>query len=230
MFDEAGIDPAAVTTYEDYMNAGRVFNEKFPDSYIMNIGPQPIHYWYFVILTHWPSEEIRVASEDGVYNIMVGDERFETLLTWLKDWYTSGIAFNTDDWSSDWQPAFNDSVIAGSLISQWMDFFLPSFAPDQKGLWEKRLWPEFNVSGSEAGGDVVTIPAGVDHATWLSTSSLRNIWKRTGRIELWKMERFGRICSSHLYDLVLPVLGPALHALVVSFRATKATVRSGGWV
>jgi multiple sugar transport system substrate-binding protein len=204
MFDEAGIDAAAVKTYEDYMEAGRTLHEKFPESYIMNIGPQPIHYWYFMILTHWPSEEIRIANEDGTYNI-VGNEHYETLLTWLKDWNTSGIAFNTDDWSSDWQPAFNDSVIAGDLVSQWMDFFLPSFAPEQGGLWKKALWPEFNVSGSEAGGDVATIPLGVDNADlafhFLSTQFL----EKEGAVELWKMESRAPLIASardEVYNLI----------------------------
>lgn len=187
MFDEAGIDVDAVKTYEDYMEAGRSLHETFPESYIMNIGPQPIHYWYFMILTHWPADEIRIANEDGSYNI-VGNEHYETLLTWLKDWYTSGIAFNTDDWSSDWQPAFNDSVIAGDLVSQWMDFFLPSFAPEQGGLWEKTLWPAFNRTGSEAGGDVVTIPKGVDHAELAFDFLATQYLQTEPAVELWKME------------------------------------------
>jgi multiple sugar transport system substrate-binding protein len=187
MFDEAGIDAAAVQSYEDYMEAGRTLHEAFPESYIMNIGPQPIHYWYFMILTHWPSEEIRIANEDGSYNI-VGNEHYETLLTWLNDWYTSGIAFNTDDWSADWQPAFNDGVIAGDLVSQWMDFFLPSFAPDQKGLWAKALWPEFNVSGSEAGGGVMVIPQGVDNAELGFDFLSKQYLDAEGAIALWEME------------------------------------------
>ena len=181
MFDEAGIDAAAVKTYEDYMEAGRKLHEKFPDSYIMNIGPQPIHYWYFMILTHWPADEIRVANEDGTYNL-VGNERYETLLTWLKDWYTSGIAFNTDDWSSDWQPAFNDSVIAGDLVSQWMDFFLPSFAPDQKGLWAKALVAGIQRIGQRGGRRCCNDSRLVwTMLTWPLTSLPPNSWRQRER-------------------------------------------------
>jgi ABC-type glycerol-3-phosphate transport system substrate-binding protein len=114
-----------------------------------------------MILSHWPSEEIRIASEDGKYNL-AGNKHYTTLLTWLKEWYQE-IAFQTDDWSPDWQPAFQDSVIAGDLVSQWMDGFLPGFAPEQKGLWGKTIWPEFNRYGSEAGGGVAAIPKGTEH-------------------------------------------------------------------
>ena len=41
MFEEAGIDVAQVKTFEDYMAAGQKLRDTFPDSYIMNIGPQP---------------------------------------------------------------------------------------------------------------------------------------------------------------------------------------------
>jgi ABC-type glycerol-3-phosphate transport system substrate-binding protein len=204
MFDEAGIDVHAVSTYEDYMEAGRKLHEKFPDSYIMNIGGQPIHYWYFMILSHWDDEEVRVANTDGTYNL-VGNERYETLLTWLKDWYTSGIAFNTDDWSPDWGPAFADSVIAGDLVSQWMDYFLPSFAPDQKGLWAKTLWPEFNRGGCEAGGDVVTIPKGVDHAEAAFEFLAAQYLDTENAVRLWESESRAPMIASardRVYELI----------------------------
>ncbi len=187
MFEEAGIDPAAIKTFEDYMAAGWKFRDTFPDSYIMNIGPQPIHYWYFMIMTHWDADEIRIANVDGSYNL-VGNERYETLLTWLNEWYSSGIAFNTDDWSPDWQPAFNDGVIAGDLVSQWMDYFLPGFAPEQGGLWGKTVWPEFNRAGSEAGGDILTIPLGVPNAEGAFEYMAKSFLDTEGAVDLFEYE------------------------------------------
>jgi ABC-type glycerol-3-phosphate transport system substrate-binding protein len=183
MFADAGIDANAVKTYEDYMEAGRKLNAKFPESYIMNIGPQPIHYWYFMILSHW--EDVRIADEDGKY-YLTENPRYKELLTWMNDWYTSGIAFNTDDWSPDWQPAFQNSVIAGSLISQWMDSFLPKYAPEQKGLWGKLIWPEFNRWGSEAGGDVWAIPNGAKHPEAAFEFARLFRLDTDGQVEEWK--------------------------------------------
>lgn len=155
LFQAASIDPAAVTTFEDYMAAGRRFREKHSGAYIMNIGSSPIHYWYFMILSHWP--DVRVAERDGTYRI-TRDPRFAELLGWLKAWRQSGIAMPIDDWSPDWQPAFAAGAIGGSLISNWMTGFLPRFAPGQAGRWKLALWPEFNRTGSEAGGSVLVIP------------------------------------------------------------------------
>jgi len=186
MFSDAGIDVAKIKSYEDYMEAGRKLHAKFPESYIMNIGPQPIHYWYFMILSHW--EDVRIADRTGKY-YLTENPHFKTMLTWLNDWYTSGIAFNTDDWSPDWQPGFQNSVIAGDLVSMWMDFFLPKYAPEQKGLWGKTVWPEFNRWGSEAGGSVRVIPNGAKHPeaaflfaalTHLDLDGVVDQWKTKG--------------------------------------------------
>jgi ABC-type glycerol-3-phosphate transport system substrate-binding protein len=186
LFEQAGIDPAAVRTFDDYMVAGRRFHEKHPKSYIMNIGRTPIHYWYFMILSNWP--ETRVADRDGKFRILA-DAHFATLIDWLKTWRGSGIAFDTDDFSPAWQPAFADSSICGSPISNWMTDFLPKFAPEQGGRWGITLWPEFNRRGSEAGGGVMTIPeqsrnkeAAFEFASrmFLTASGSVDEWERTG--------------------------------------------------
>src|SRR5208283_4161637 len=92
LFEQAGIDPAAVRSFDDYMAAGRRFHKKFPKSYIMNIGRTPIHYWYFMILANWP--QTHMADRDGKFRILA-DPNFGTLIDWLKMWRSSGIAFDT---------------------------------------------------------------------------------------------------------------------------------------
>jgi len=184
LFEEAGIDTDAVKTFEDYMAAGEKYHQTHPDSYIMNIGPQPIHYWYFMILSHW--DEVRVADKDGHYFI-TEDPHFATMMQWLKTWYTSGIAFNTDDWSADWGPAIADGKIGGFLISAWMSPFLAKFAPEQGGKWALTLWPEFNRTGSEAGGGVVCIPNGAQHPEAAFEFASKQWLEAKGSVEYWKM-------------------------------------------
>lgn len=186
LFEKAGIDVPKVKTFEDYMEAGQKYRKAHPKSYIMNIGPQPIHYWYFMILSHW--DDVRVADKNGTYQL-TKNPHFADLFKWLKAWYASGIAFKTDDWSPDWQPAFADGTIGGSPISNWMNGFLPKFAPEQKGKWGLSLWPEFSRTGSEAGGGVVCIPKGAKNPEaafefasklWLDTQGSVEYWKLTG--------------------------------------------------
>jgi ABC-type glycerol-3-phosphate transport system substrate-binding protein len=158
LFEKAGIDPNAIKTFDNYVAAGKKFHEVNPKSYIMNIGPQPFGpVWYFSILSHW--DDVRVADDNGNYQL-TKNPHFAEVFTWLKTMNTSGIAFKTDDWSPDWQPAIGDGSIAGFLIHTWMSSFLPQFAPTQKGLWTAALQPDFNRYGSGEGGDVMCIPAG----------------------------------------------------------------------
>jgi len=183
LFQKAGIDVAKVKTFEDYVEAGQKYRKANPKSYFMNLGPQPIHYWYFMILSHW--DDVRVADKSGNYQI-TKNPHFAELFKWLKTWSGSGIAFKTDDWSPDWQPAFADETIGGSLISNWMNGFLPKFAPAQKGKWGLALWPEFNRTGSEAGGGVVCIPKGAKNPE-AAFEFASKLWLETkGAVEYWK--------------------------------------------
>jgi len=160
MFAEAGIDPAAIATFDDFIAAGEKFHETFPDSYIINLGAQPIHYWYFMILSHW--KDVHVADEDGNYKL-TSDERFATLLDWLNR--MQDIAFPTDDFSADWSQAFIDGKIGSWLGASWgwtypIDRWALEPDPDK---WGVALWPEFNRYGADAGGDVLVIPKGAAH-------------------------------------------------------------------
>lgn len=157
LFEAAGIDVNAVATFDDYMAAGQAYRDTHPDGYLMNIGDTPIHYWYFMMLSHW--DDVRVADEDGTYRI-TSDPHFGEVLEWMKQWTDSDIAMPIDDWAPDWQPAFANGTLGGSLLASWLTAFLPQFAPEQAGKWGLALWPEFNRTGSEAGGSVFVVPKG----------------------------------------------------------------------
>jgi ABC-type glycerol-3-phosphate transport system substrate-binding protein len=192
LFDNAGIDPAQIKTFDDFIAAGKQYHAKNPDSFIINLGPQPIAYWYGEVLSTW--DDIRFADETGKWFVK-DDPHFATLLDWTKKIYDSGIAFKTDDWSSDWQPAIGAGKIGSFLIGSWMTSFIPQFAPDQKGKWALALWPEFSREGSEAGGAVVGIPAvtkNMDAAFefcsdyWLKPEGSVAWWQATGLAPLTK--------------------------------------------
>ncbi len=182
LFEAAGIDPLAVRSFDDYMTAGRRYRNKHPTSFMMNIGRTPIHWWYYMILSHWP--ETRVAERDGKFRIL-SDPHFGTMIDWLKAWRSSGIAFDTDDFEPAWQPAFADSSIGGTLLSNWMTDFLPKFAPAQGGRWGLAPWPEFNRNGSEAGGSVMTIPAASRNQEAAFSFAASMFLTRQGSVDEW---------------------------------------------
>ena len=163
MFEEAGIDPDAIETFEDFFAAAEQFNATFPDAYIINLGPQPIHYWYFTMLSHW--DDSRVATEDGEY-LLTSDESFYNLFDWTKQLYDAGLTFQTDDFSADWNQAFIDNQVGSWLSASWgWDWPINNFAetpnPEQ---WGVTLWPEFMRSGAEAGGGILVVPKDTPNA------------------------------------------------------------------
>jgi ABC-type glycerol-3-phosphate transport system substrate-binding protein len=186
LFEQAGLDPAKIKSFDDYIAAGHRLREKLPKSYIMNIGNQPDDDLYWIMLSNW--DDVRVADRDGTYQI-TRNPHFAQVLDWLSGWRHSGIAFNTDNWSPDWQPAFADDTIAGCLIASWMTDFLAKFAPRQGGRWAITAWPEFDRRGSNNGGSIFTIPAGAKNKDaafefaakmLLQPKGALNEWQRTG--------------------------------------------------
>lgn len=160
LLEEAGIRVEDIKTVNDFITSGQAFHDQYPESYILNLGPQPVQYWLGELLS--PYEDARMADEGGNY-LVTEHQAFADTFQFMKDVYDAGIAMPIDDWSSDWQQAFKSEAICGSLIATWMKLFLPSFAPDQVGLWKAALWPKFEPMadqqyGSEAGGAVYVVP------------------------------------------------------------------------
>ncbi len=139
MLDGMGVSTADMKTANDFIAIGKAFHETYPNSYLLNLGPQPAQYWLGELLSAYP--DARMADEAGNY-LVAEHQAFADTFQFIKDIYDSGLATPIDDWSSDWQQAFADEMICGSLIASWMKFFLPTFAPSQGGLWGTSLWPE----------------------------------------------------------------------------------------
>ncbi|MEQ8675486.1 MAG: extracellular solute-binding protein [Aggregatilineales bacterium] len=190
MFAEAGIDPTAIATFEDFMAAAEQFHATFPDAYLINLGAQPIHYWYFTMLSHW--SESRVATEDGEY-LVASDPSFNNLFTWTKALYDAELTFRTDDFSADWNQAFADNHVGSWLSASWgfnwpVNEFSETPNPEQ---WGVTLWPEFIRAGAEAGGGIVVVPRGAPNAElvceylatqFLTTDGSVNYFEGTGVI------------------------------------------------
>lgn len=162
MFDAAGIDPNAIRTPEDFLEAAERFHATHPDSYIINLGPQPIHYWYFTAFSHWP--DARVATADGEYQVTT-HPAFSEWLQFTKDLYDSGLTLRIDDFSPDWNQAFIDGRVGSWLGASWgwqypARQWTETPNPEQ---WGVALWPEFVRSGAEAGGGIAVIPVGAEN-------------------------------------------------------------------
>jgi multiple sugar transport system substrate-binding protein len=165
MFDQAGIKVEAIKSTADFINAGKALRAKFPKTYMLNLGPQPVQYWIGEFLSAYP--DARFADEGGNYQVKT-NPAFADTFTFMKEIQDSGIALAVDDWTTDWQPSFAQEAIGASLLANWMKFFLPTFAPKQAAKWKVANWPALapladQKFGSEAGGSVVVVPKRAPH-------------------------------------------------------------------
>jgi ABC-type glycerol-3-phosphate transport system substrate-binding protein len=159
MFEKAGIKTSDIKTTADFITVGKAFHEKFPNSYIINMGPQPAGYFGWEIYSAY--DNARFADPDGKW-VVANAQWFNDGFKFFKDILDNKISLPIEDFSTDWQKGFKENAIAGSLIAQWMANFLPTYVPDQKGLWKYELWPVFQPMadqryGSDAAGSLKVI-------------------------------------------------------------------------
>jgi multiple sugar transport system substrate-binding protein len=190
MFAEAGIVPEEIKTAEEFMAAAQQFHDTFPDSYIINLGPQPIHYWYFTALSHW--DDSRVATENGEY-LLTTHESFAAHLQFTKDLYDSGLTFRTDDFSPDWNQAFIDSRIGSWLGASWgwhypSQRWAESPNPEQ---WGVALWPEFMRKGADSGGGVLVIPKDAPNGDLAGEYLAKQFLTTAGSVSYFEGTRIG---------------------------------------
>lgn len=153
LFEKAGIDVAAIKTFEDFYEAGMKFKKAFPDKYFINMGGTP----NIDVLLGWLAsyDGLKISNEDGTYNVS-SDPRFRDMFEKIYALAHADFSMYISDWDADWQPAIESGKVASLLSWSWMTEFLPKYAPDQKGLWAMTSWPEEFMKGGSA--EVVSIP------------------------------------------------------------------------
>jgi multiple sugar transport system substrate-binding protein len=147
IFDEAGVDPAQVKTVEDYIEAARTVNEKFPGKYIENYLPPENAYDLLMLLS---GNGGRFTDDEGNF-VIASDESVKRAFEIIKSYNDSGYFAPISEWSADWQAAFTSETLVSQLIGSWMKQHLISWCPEQAGKWACALWPEEIREGSEAG-------------------------------------------------------------------------------
>ena len=159
LFEEAGIDPAAVTDIDAFVEAGRTLNEALPESFISSMRAEAPGYLQQSIVTSF-SPIAFYDREAGQFQVTT-HPGFRANYETLDKLRAQEISAPVDAFTPDWAPAFGDGTIASVLINEWMTGFLPLYVPEQAGLWKVHAWPNVGDSneGSDAGGAVWVIPA-----------------------------------------------------------------------
>jgi len=158
LFEQAGIDPDAVATWDDFIAAGLTLHQKLPESFIYNLREGLTGYRLQNILTSY--SPVTFYNRDENAFVVTSHPGFRGMFEAVDKLRNPEIVAPVDDFQPDWAPAFVSGAIASTLINEWMTSFLPQYVPEQAGMWKVHAWPAVGDSnqGSDSGGSVYVIP------------------------------------------------------------------------
>lgn len=163
IFEECGIKAEEITDTDAFIAAGKKIQEKYPGSYMWNLGSAPAEYQYFLTLS---GNGASFFDEDGNYNI-ASDPGTRLMLEDYKKMVDAGIIANISDWTPDWEAALADGTIVTQPCAGWLgqDIFLPTYS-GEGNEWKVTTWPAIGGTdcGSDAGGSVMVVPAFTSNA------------------------------------------------------------------
>jgi lactose/L-arabinose transport system substrate-binding protein len=156
-FKEAGIDPASIKTWSDYIKAGKQIVEKTNGKVKMIPidlkGDDPM---YRQLLN-----QLGTFYFDKNGKTVVNGEDSIKAMTLVKDMNDSGIVYNTDGWDS-LVTATKNGFIASVPFGVWWSGTLQDQCKDASGKWGVIPFPTFDGTGNTAsslGGSTLMIPS-----------------------------------------------------------------------
>lgn len=157
IFDECGVDVADIVDTDSFIAAGKKIQEKYPNSYMWNLGSQAPAYSFYLTLS---GNGASFFDADGSYNI-ASDAGTRLMLEDYKKMVDAGIIANISDWTPDWESALADGTILTQPCAAWLgqDIFLPTYS-GEGNAWKVTTWPVIGGTdaGSDAGGSVMVVP------------------------------------------------------------------------
>lgn len=157
LLEEAGIDPDAIKTWDDYVAAGKQFQEHFPDKSWTAVGGNEF----------FTAAGLMLMNGGGLYNeageLIVNSPENAEALQFMADMVNvEGIAIPTPGGnvhSPDFFAALTNSNVASIWMPQWYMVRFPDNMPDLCGSMIVRPMPIF-----EEGGYTTTMGGGTGTA------------------------------------------------------------------
>ena len=157
LFDEFGIE--VPTTWAEFAEAGRAFQEQDPDVYIANDAGDA----GFATSLMWQTggQPWTVDGTEVSLNLAddAGAQQFAELWQGMLD---DGVLSPVAGWTDEWFQGMSNGTIASLPIGAWMPANLEGSVPDGAGDWRVAplpQWEEGAEDSSENGGSSLAIPA-----------------------------------------------------------------------
>lgn len=156
MFEEAGIDPNSIITFDDYIKAGKKLQEKFPNVYMTGLPFTQDENLFRALLIANKSYYLNDKGE-----ITVSSAKAVETLTMIKTLIDEGIAKNVVNWDGS-IVANKNGEVASYIIGGWWGGTIKDQMPEMKGKWGIMPIPSLNndaARASSSGGAGLSITA-----------------------------------------------------------------------
>lgn len=160
-YENAGVDPESIATWDDFIEAGKAVMEANPDVVMTQADFNGDTEWFRMMANE---QGCGYFSGDG-QSITVNQPNCAAALEKLKEIYDAGL-ITAANWDEKIQ-SNNAGTVASQLYGAWYEGTIRSTAPeDQSGKWGVYLMPSLTADGPRAanlGGSSLAIPANSDN-------------------------------------------------------------------
>lgn len=176
IFDKYGIDPATMSTFDGYIEAGRQLKEKSNgEVYLSYISPSSKTWRYWGRRGLMPQANARIWDENGA--IVIGeDEGTKMAMGTLDTLYSEGLLLKSEIMEPALYDAINEQKVATFYIGAFWDEFMRKNCQATAGQWRVMPSPEYESVG-KAGAPVSSYFCIVNKGDNVYAGLLEQLWK-----------------------------------------------------
>ncbi|MDZ7706591.1 MAG: extracellular solute-binding protein [Trueperaceae bacterium] len=161
LYEQAGVDPAEIATWEDFAEAGTAVNEAFDGNVKMGtIAKGGDDEWFRMLA----NQAACFYFDEDATEITVNQPGCVQAMETMKMLWDASV-LHAGGWVEQIQLIQNDAA-ASAFFGSWYGGVIQAEAPDQSGQWGVYLTPaqtEGGVRASNLGGSALAIPASTDN-------------------------------------------------------------------
>jgi lactose/L-arabinose transport system substrate-binding protein len=160
LFGKYGVDPAAIETWDDFIDAGKLILQKSGGrTKMMPLAPQDLLYLYEILLQQVDGQ---VFDDHG--RIAVASEKSRQVVDVMRRMLDAGICVNVTEFSQEWMADLNNDAIATYPGAVWLGGTMKDVAGEyskanaQWGVFPLPAVARGGLRVSNRGGSVLAIP------------------------------------------------------------------------
>lgn len=158
IFEEAGVDPESIETWEDYIEAGKKIEAETGSKML----PWPTTHYE---LGNWNFEPALRAAGGNFFDKQ-GDPIVDKLsinykvIEVMQEITDSGIGLEATPWTTPWNAALQNGDVATILAGGWFIGNITEIAPKTSGKWRVMQAPNFTgKAAGSMGGTAMVVPS-----------------------------------------------------------------------